>query len=245
MDYTETVEQLIHCPILAYHHFKDASGSDTDMSVSTTPQKLEKDLTTLLEKGYTPISLAQRYACAAGRAPWPSRPFICTMDDGYESNYLLAFPVLKRLGVHTDIFILTDYMGKQLGDLSHLSWEQASEMEQSGLATMQAHGKQHLNNAELSMEEFHDNVFGCIEAIEQNLGKREYMAYAHPCAHYQEEKFQYLHDRGIQNQTMNFWLIKPFYLNCDIVARLVVGYEEDVLENIEICKTGLRQRLLP
>jgi peptidoglycan/xylan/chitin deacetylase (PgdA/CDA1 family) len=245
MDFTTTVNQIINCPIIAYHHFKETA--EGDMSCSNTPAKLEKDVRTLLDNGYTPISLKQRYECALGNAEWPDKPFVMTMDDGYESNYLLAYPVLKSLGVHTDIFILTDHMGERPENgtvgLAHFSWEQAKEMEQSGMATMQAHGKKHLNNAELTMPELHDNVFGCIDAMEKNLGKRDYIAYAHPGGNYREEKLDYLFNHGIRNQMMNFWCVNDFYVQRNVVCRFVTGENEDVLECIETCKAGLTARL--
>jgi peptidoglycan/xylan/chitin deacetylase (PgdA/CDA1 family) len=245
VDFSTVINQIINCPIIAYHHFVETA--DGNMQFTNTAAKLEKDVRTLLENGYTPISLKQRYQCASGIEKWPEKPFVMTMDDGYESNYLLAYPLLKRLGVHIDMFIITDYMGERVGSsnsaIRHFSWEHALEMEQSGMVSMQAHGKKHLNNAELTMDELHENVFGCIDAIEANLGKREYIAYSHAGGNYREDKFDYLFKHGVHNQMMNFWCIEDFYVKRSVICRFVTGENENVLDCIKKCKSGLTARL--
>ena len=245
LDFSTQIAQLINCPVIIYHHFTEKIVGDMD--ATTTIAKFEQDLTTLLENGYTPISIKQRHLCANGLAEWPEKPFVCTMDDGYESNYTLAYPVFKRLGVHVDILLVTDFVGKYLGTLPHFSWEQAREMEQSGYATMQPHGRVHENNSVMSFEQLYDNVFGCIDDIEKNLGKRDVVFYSipgAPGAEYTYKNFEYLHKHGVHHQCMNFWEVKSEFLKFDIIARVSIGYDEDVLEDIANCQEGLRERLL-
>jgi len=56
----------------------------------------------------------------------PSQPmqFAVTLDDGYEDNFSVAAPILRRLGVPATFFVVSDYVGTD----RLLWWEQLAEM---------------------------------------------------------------------------------------------------------------------
>ena len=37
--------------------------------------------------------------------PWPEKSVVLTFDDGHESNYLLALPILQEFGFKAHFFI--------------------------------------------------------------------------------------------------------------------------------------------
>ncbi len=47
---------------------------------------------------------------SAARKPFPPRAFAVTFDDGFESNYTLAAPVLKEHGVPATFYVATDFV---------------------------------------------------------------------------------------------------------------------------------------
>jgi len=66
--------------------------------------------------------LARRYhvltgesfgTCLADRRDFPARAALSTFDDGYENNYLDAFPILRRVGVTALFFLTTDFVGHE------------------------------------------------------------------------------------------------------------------------------------
>ena len=53
------------------------------------------------------------------------------MDDGYFSNYDLAYPLFKKYRVPASVFAVTDYVTNQIG-IQKFTWNQAATMEKSG-----------------------------------------------------------------------------------------------------------------
>ena len=69
--------------------------------------------------------------------PFRERTCVVTFDDGYETVYREAFPVLEELGFTATVFLITGYCGKQnswpghvspVGEQLLLSWTQIEEM---------------------------------------------------------------------------------------------------------------------
>ena len=75
----------------------------------------------------------------------PENPVCITFDDGYLSNYEIAYPLLKKYGMKATIFVIGSSVGcseyKESGRKikPHFSWAQAAEMMDSGLIDIQSH----------------------------------------------------------------------------------------------------------
>lgn len=128
--------------ILTYHHFSDVPV-DNDMTI--TVSAFEKQLRGLREKGYTAISMRDLINYSEYGNPLPEKPIMITIDDGYESNYLMAFEVLKKLDMPAVISVVGWSVGKNTrldGSTPitpHFSWEIARRMYESGYIEIQNH----------------------------------------------------------------------------------------------------------
>ena len=79
-------------PVLMYHHL-DQTG---DSVVTVSEQLFEQQLDYMEENGYTTVSFDELIAYVNDEnAELPQKPVAIVFDDGYESNYLLAYPALK------------------------------------------------------------------------------------------------------------------------------------------------------
>jgi peptidoglycan/xylan/chitin deacetylase (PgdA/CDA1 family) len=68
---------------------------------------------------------------------------VLSIDDGYNSMYHHAYPILKHYGFPATVFVYTDFVGAR----DALSWDQMKEMVASGLIDIEAHSKSHTNLA--------------------------------------------------------------------------------------------------
>lgn len=136
-------DYTVRLPILRYHHLveEDSPGGAT-MLVSI----FEEQMNALDEAGYTPVDIWQIRDYVEHGAELPEKPILITFDDGYESNYTLAFPILKEHGFKATIFAIGVSIGKgtykDTGKpiIPHFSLEQAKQMTDSGLITVASHG---------------------------------------------------------------------------------------------------------
>ena len=101
-----------HVRILMYHGFTDqypATGAQTyhprHLDIESFSHHLEH-----LRVHYNIISLSQLVNYCHAKTGIPSNAVILTFDDGYASNYKLAFPVLKRLRIPATIFVTTEFV---------------------------------------------------------------------------------------------------------------------------------------
>src|SRR4051794_10545976 len=78
---------------LCYHNVEDREPDQTYLGVTTA--KLVEQFAWLQANGYHPVSVDQILAAHDGRAALPDKPVLLTFDDGYESFYRRAFPILK------------------------------------------------------------------------------------------------------------------------------------------------------
>lgn len=124
--------------ILCYHRLGPRARRMT-----VTPAAFAQQMDWLARNGYRVVRLSQLEAFLDGRLRLPPRSVVLTFDDGYESFYQHALPVLQRHGFPATLFIVSDFVGA--GDA--LSWAQLRELVDTGLIEIGAHSKTHRNLA--------------------------------------------------------------------------------------------------
>lgn len=191
----------VDLPILMYHHIVD--NADNEMTI--TPELFEEHIKIILENGYNPVSLEDVIEFVEGNSDLPDKPVCITFDDGYLSNYEIAYPILKKYNVKAAIAIVgttigaTTYKDTGVEIIPHFDFEEAKEMEESGLVsiishTYDMHQAEHLESGDRvrisigmleneSVEEYEDFLkedFQKISSlIRENFGK-ETIAVAYP-----------------------------------------------------------------
>lgn len=100
--------------ILAYHRIGGPAGVadypfDHDL-VSATAEDFEWQMD-YVKRHFNVVTFRQVAAHLEGAATLPARALIVTFDDGFDDNYQLAFPILKRVGIPATLFVSTGYLG--------------------------------------------------------------------------------------------------------------------------------------
>ena len=117
--------------VLMYHHIIPEGGKYNSWMV--TDVRLREDLEWLSGHGYVTVLPSQ---LAAGE-PLPERAVMLTFDDGYRSNYQLAYPLLQEYQARAVISVIVKYIQDE--DHYFLTWDMCREMARSGLVEIGSH----------------------------------------------------------------------------------------------------------
>ncbi len=151
----------LHLPVLMYHHVVHDWQECNEMTV--TEGRLERDLQWLAESGYESVLPRE---LAAGE-PLPEKPVLITFDDGYRSNYDLAYPLLQKYQTKGAIAVMA-YMQDNPGG-NFLTWDMCREMTASGLVEIGSHGYA-IHNLDGRMGNF---VAGQANGVQRRKGESD------------------------------------------------------------------------
>lgn len=173
--------------VLCYHKVGVPPRGSKLGELWVSPGKFRAQVKYLLDNGYTTLLFSDLKKLADSGAALPGKAVLITFDDGYENNYLYAWPVLKELGAKANIFVVFNTIGKV--NLWHgtasepwinmATLEQLREMQDSGVIE---YGSHTMNHPRLSRLEAGDAAWEIAESRRQ-LGAalgRELCAFAYP-----------------------------------------------------------------
>ncbi|PKO23602.1 MAG: hypothetical protein CVU38_03180 [Chloroflexi bacterium HGW-Chloroflexi-1] len=159
----------MRAPILMYHYVSEPpqDADDIRQDLSVPPERFDDHLRYLSDAGYHVITLDDLlYALTQGRA-LPDKPIILTFDDGYEDNYLNAFPLLQKYGMVGEFFIMTDVVNAKTA--GYMTWAQIEEMARVG-QRFGSHSRDHPDLWGKSVDYLVWQALGGMEAIQEHLG---------------------------------------------------------------------------
>ena len=123
--------------IINYHAF----GNHQQIAhINTSKARFREQLMMLKQSGYTSISESQLKAYLQGHGRIPEKSVYLTIDDGYESVYTIAYPILKELGMQATLFVIVKdiEIGSRKG-VPMLNWSQIKEMADSNVMKIGNH----------------------------------------------------------------------------------------------------------
>ena len=158
-------------PILMYHSVSNDEGG----TLHVTPENFSRQMTFLHKNGYSVLSLDDLVRGIKKGTGFVPGTVVITFDDGYEDNYLHAFPVLSKYDMPAIIFLVTSYVDTRDG---YLRWDQVRLMMKNGI-DFGGHTKSNVYLPSVDdTRRLREEVAGCKEDIEFKTGREvEYFCY--------------------------------------------------------------------
>lgn len=186
--------QDVKIPILMYHHLTTDEPPQDRLGEMVSVRMFEKQMEYIKASGFNTISAAELRNFLYSGGELPENPILITFDDGYESNYTLAFPVLQRLDMRAVISVIVSSRGRQPGEFMHFTWEEAQAMLDSGLIeigshTFDLHDYTIQKLPSESVAEYEDRIFNDFLIAKnsiQNLLGIDPFVFTHPYGMYNE-----------------------------------------------------------
>ncbi len=128
-------------PVLMYHHFTE---EDTGTG-AVSRARLEEHLVSLIDAGYTPVSLSDIKSYTKKGTPLPEKPILITIDDGYSSALEIAAPVLEKYDASATVAVIgcsighTTYKDTDIPITPHFALEEALEYVEKGTLEITSH----------------------------------------------------------------------------------------------------------
>src|SRR2546429_2431359 len=120
------VDQTAQTIIFCYHLLVDIERYP---GTEITPAAFEAQMKELKDRGITVIGLQDLLAWKRGEKSIPPRCAVITFDDGYKSQYEVAWPMLKKLCYTFTMFIYTEGVAAaSLGGGQSITWEMLGDM---------------------------------------------------------------------------------------------------------------------
>ncbi len=158
-------------PVIMYHKIDNSSAASR---LSVSPDSFKAQMRFLKNQHYNVVKL-EDLAEIIKKNKIPPKTIAITFDDGYESNYISAFPVLKQLGLDATIFIIPALVGRE----GYLTWSQILEMSESGFVAIGSHTMTHPWLPTQPVQKLDQEIKGSKIAIESHLNK-EVAVFSYP-----------------------------------------------------------------
>jgi glycosyltransferase involved in cell wall biosynthesis/peptidoglycan/xylan/chitin deacetylase (PgdA/CDA1 family) len=198
--------------ILMYHRIADAVPGIAPPTWNTPPADFRAQLTGLLERGFEAWPLARAIEEHRRGVVVPAGVFVVTFDDGYESVYRHAWPILKELNVPATVFLPTAYVDSPAAmpfdDWSGAGWQQAPavawrhlttsqcrEISADGLVELGAHTHTHQDFCGRPEEFAHDLALN-VETLASRFGLRS-ASFAFPFGRATPRMMRIVRDAGL------------------------------------------------
>ncbi|MGA7194262.1 MAG: polysaccharide deacetylase family protein [Anaerolineales bacterium] len=184
----------IQVPIFMYHHItatpEGVSCVITPDDLCVSPDHFDSELKLLHDWGYTTITTSMLVDAITKGASLPPHPIIITFDDGWESQYTSAFPIMKKYGFTGVLYIVVTWMNAA----NNMTTNQIKEMAAAGWE-IGSHTETHQNVTVMTDDQLHYEILQSRKDLEQQLGV-PILTFAYPFGGANSAVTDYVHFAG-------------------------------------------------
>ncbi|ENW04397.1 poly-beta-1,6-N-acetyl-D-glucosamine N-deacetylase PgaB [Acinetobacter beijerinckii] len=135
--------------VIGYHEIIDRKDALIP-SYAVTAQQFSEHIDWLKKNGYHFINVDQLLKAHQGKYKLPNKPVLLTVDDGYQSFYQNAYPIIRAKKIPVVLAVVgswleptenqkVDFGGEEIARNKILSWNELKEMQSSGLVEIASH----------------------------------------------------------------------------------------------------------
>jgi peptidoglycan/xylan/chitin deacetylase (PgdA/CDA1 family) len=235
------VDQTAQVIIFCYHRLVDKVRLP---GTEITPAAFEAEMKMLKDRGITVIPMQDFLAWRRSEKSIPPHCAVISFDDGWKSQYEVAWPIMKKLNYPFTLFIYTEGVrGGHFGGGEAVTWEMLSEMRDAGV-DIEAHSATHQDlrkgydaiakkkTTGADYEKWLQNeVVGCKELLEQKLAIKV-NCYAVPFGNYNEHVKEVARNAGYEAMFTVYGQPISFNSPLDSVGRYAIeGNKPKVFED--------------
>ena len=146
------------------------------------------------------------------------RKILLTIDDGLQSFYNNAWPILKKNEIPFILFVNT----REVGSYNYMDWDQIKEIHQSEFAEIGNHSHSHEYLVNESPEVIREDIVKSINIFKNKLGTNSKF-FSYPFGEYSLEfkkiikdlefEFAFGQHSGVIDETKDFWELPRFPIN--------------------------------
>lgn len=189
-------------PVLMYHHILPEKENVFEGNASVmNKENFIEQMDYLYKNGYETITVLELEKWMDGKLNLPEKVVCITFDDGYLSNYIYAYPILKEYGFMANQFLITSknpIHSEEFDNkvLQYLSWEDITDSVDVFYYSNHSHALHEIynNSHGLMLELTIDRV---REDLNKNMNLTNSRAFAYPYGHFNQEILDLFEAEGI------------------------------------------------
>ncbi len=162
-------QEPLRVPILVYHGIYPHKPGDakSKQAFDVSPESFADQMRYLRDHDIPVVSLSALMDALEGKGSLPPRAVVLTFDDGWETQYVHAVPLLRQYGFTATFFVFTHAIGR---NDRYFTWDQLRGMQQAGM-TIGSHTITHPFMTRITdPKQMREETVGSREALEKHLG---------------------------------------------------------------------------
>ncbi|RGR58489.1 polysaccharide deacetylase family protein [Dorea formicigenerans] len=188
-------------------------------------QKIEKDkfeaqMRYLYEQGYKSILFSDLDKAL------PEKSIIVSFDDGFRTVYEKAAPIMKKYGIHGNIYLPTKYIGT---DSHFMTWEMVKELSEDKFFEMQAHTHTHIDIRRLNEQSVKEQINESDKMFQKHL-ERFPQAFCMPFGTYDKKSIKLLKKESRYNYLLGSYYgrIKSKNISGRVLPRIGISNNDSL-----------------
>ena len=186
-----------------YHSISEHVGKEKHNKWRVKPKDFEKQMNWFYKNNWKSFTISELVKLDE----IPKKSFVVTFDDGFEDNFLNAFPILKKYNFKATIYLVPNqktnhWEEKNTSVLSNLlNNEQILQMQNSGLIEFGSHTLSHVNLSTINDEQLLNELKKSKEEVEK-ITNQECEAFAYPYGKFDDNIVNSVKKVGYKNATV-------------------------------------------